>query len=335
MKHRRYLIYVLILLAIGGLVVGAILVKRPQSVSVSKSKFIMDTVVEIRATGLDPEAAIDAAFLEMERVELVFSRHLKDSIVTKINQQAGQWVTVTEEVLALLGKALHYSALSSGAFDITIGRLVDLWGFGTGANQVPNEMELRQALGSIGYRGVEVDANAKRVMIPAGAKIDLGGIAKGYAVDQAQKVLEAAGIKSGMIYAGGDITTIGAKPDGSTWRVGVQHPRDSAKLIAVVELENKTIVSSGDYERYFIDNGIRYHHIINPHTGYPTQGVISVTVYGPEAADADALSTAVFVLGMERGCELIESLPGYEAIIVDQSGNIWVSSGLADEVELR
>ena len=115
---------------------------------------------------------------------------------------------------------------------------------------------------------MEVDANAKRVMIPAGAKIDLGGIAKGYAVDQAQKVLEAAGIKSGMIYAGGDITTIGAKPDGSTWRVGVQHPRDSAKLIAVVELENKTIVTSGDYERYFIDNGIRYHHIINPHTGY-------------------------------------------------------------------
>ena len=331
------------MLVIAGLMVAVALSKRSQSIEheqsqsveqASKTNFIMDTVVEIRATGVDAESAVDAAFAEMERVEKAFSRHLQDSVVTRINQQAGQWVAVTEEVIVLLEQALHYSEISNGAFDITVGRLIDLWGFGTGTNQVPSEMELDEALGSVGYQGLEIDADANRVRIPSGTVIDLGGIAKGYAVDRARKVLEAKGIKSGMIYAGGDITTIGAKPDGSAWRVGVQHPRESEELIAIVELKSKTIVTSGDYERYFIDDGVRYHHIIDPESGYPAQGVISVTIYGAQAVDADALSTAVFVLGMDRGKELIEGLPGYEAIIVNQDGNIWVSSGLADRITL-
>ena len=137
-----------------------------------------------------------------------------------------------------------------------------------------------------------------------------------------------------MIYAGGDITTIGSKPDGSSWRVGVQHPRQSNSLIAVLEMTDSSIVTSGDYERYFFQDNIRYHHILDPQTGYPAQGLISVTVYGGDAADADALSTALFVLGWDKGKELIESLAGYEAILMDTSSNVWVSSGLRDLAQI-
>lgn len=338
MKNKRALVYIAAVLGIAALMAVVVWIKQLQrtgtETQAAKTEFIMDTVVEIRASGPDAEAAVDAAFAEMSRVEKVFSRHLKDSAITRINQGSGQWVPVTDEVMALLEKALHYSELSSGAFDITVGRLIDLWGFGTDKQKIPPETELAQALATVGYRSVEIDKSAKMVRIPSGTIIDLGGIAKGYAVDQARKVLEAKGVKSGMIYAGGDITTIGAKPDGSSWRVGVQHPRESTALIGIVEMENKTIVTSGDYERYFMDNGIRYHHIIDPHTGYPARDVISVTIYGSEAADADALSTTIFVLGLERGKALIENLPGYEAVIVDQEGNVWVSSGLAGQITL-
>lgn len=333
MRNKRYLVLAAAALAVGALVLAAVLTRQPLE-EASNIKFLMDTVVEIRVTGRNAKAAIDAAFAEMERVEKVFSRHFEDSIVARINQQAGQWVDVTDEVIALLQKALEYSELSDGAFDVTVGRLIDLWGFGSGSNRVPSHTEIVQALTTVGYRGVEIDLSKKRVRIPSGTVLDLGGIAKGYAVDQGRKVLEAKGVKSGMIYAGGDITTIGAKADGSAWRVGVQHPRQSTELIAIIEMKNKTIVTSGDYERFFMDNGTRYHHILDPRTGYPASDVISVTIYGGQATDADALSTTVFVLGAERGKAFIESLPGYEALIVDQSGNVWVSSGLEGKVSL-
>lgn len=337
MKNKYILVVVLALVVIGTVIGAVVMHKRSPAQSLTsaqQTKFLMDTAVEIRAFGPDAEAAVEAAFAEMARVEQLFSRHLEDSAVSQINAHAGEWVTVAPEVVPLLEKALYYSEISSGAFDITVGGLIDLWNFGGSPQRVPADEEIARVLAAVDYTAVELDADAGRVRIPVGTIIDLGGIAKGYAVDRACQVLKQHGITSGMIYAGGDITTIGSKPDGSSWRVGVQHPRQSNSLIAVLEMTDSSIVTSGDYERYFFQDNIRYHHILDPQTGYPAQGLISVTVYGGDAADADALSTALFVLGWDKGKELIESLAGYEAILMDTSSNVWVSSGLRDLAQI-
>lgn len=338
MKNKKIVIAVLVLAVVGGMI-GAFWLKNRQLqaqpiTSAQQTRFLMDTSVEIRASGPDAEAAVSAAFAEMARVEQLFSRHIETSDIARINNADGIWVEVAPEVISLLEKAIHYSNLSGGTFDITIGALLDLWNFGGGNNRVPTPAEINQALALIDYTVLEIDSNTSQVRIPKGMVLDLGGIAKGYAVDRASAVLKQTGVISGMIYAGGDITTIGAKSDGSPWRVGVQHPRISTQLIGILEMADSSIVTSGDYERYFTADGVRYHHILNPHTGYPAQGLISVTIYGSNAADADALSTAIFVLGWERGQDLIENLPGYEAVMMDSSGNIWVSSGLKDKIQL-
>lgn len=300
----------------------------------TKTRFLMDTAIVIKAVGPDSENAVNKAFSEIERVEAVFSRHLPDSEVAKINQQAGEWVAVSPEVIELIQKSVLYGQLSGGAFDITIGSVIELWGFGSGINRVPDENELRQASQYVDITKVEIDEERGRVRIPQGTVLDFGGIAKGYAVDLCRQVLKENRVVSAMISAGGDIATIGVKENGNPWRVGIQHPRISTDILAVVSLVDQTIVTSGDYERFFFEEGVRFHHIIDPATGYPARGVISVTIIADSAADGDPLSTAVFVLGLDQGKELIERLDGIEAVIVDEDGDVWVSSGLKDEIEL-
>ena len=210
-----------------------------------------------------------------------------------------------------------------------MGGLISLWGFGTGEYKVPTDEEIAAALKTVDYRRVEIDKAKKRVRIPAGTVLDLGGIAKGYIVDEARRFLAQNRMQRAIVNAG-DISVIGSVLMGplACW---VQNPDDHRRF-AVIPLQNNSVVTSGDYQRYFVQDGERWHHILDPRTGYPARGIRSVTIVTEKAAVADALSTAVFVLGLERGSALVEKLPGVEAIIVTSDDDVWISSGLAESI---
>ncbi len=289
----------------------------------------MDTAVDVRAIGGGAEEAVAAAFAEMKRVERLFSRYIDDSDISRINAGAGQWVPVENEVIALLRKSIDYGNLTDGGFDVTIGPLISLWGFGTDERRIPADDALQAAMARVDYRSVSVDEEQLQVKIPQGFVLDLGGIAKGYAVDRGAAVLRDHGIRHGLINAGGDISVIGTRDgDDNPWRVGIQDPTQPSRVMAVVELIDSTVVTSGDYQRYFEKDGIRFHHIIDPATGFPADQVTSVTVVAPTAAAGDALSTALFVLGRDRAVELVEQLADVEAVIVSKDGDVWISPGL-------
>jgi len=296
------------------------------------SRILMSTVVDVSAYGRDAETYVKQAFDEMERLEGLLSRHIVDSEVSQINAQAGEWVKVSDPTLAVIELGIEYGELTGGAFDITVGALVSLWGFGTGDYKVPTNEEIASALQTVDYRRIEVDKAGKRVRIPAGTVLDLGGIAKGYIVDEARRFLVENRIQRAIVNAGGDISVIGSRPDGTPWRVGVQNPDDPSQIRWVIPLQNNSVVTSGDYQRYFVQDGERWHHILDPRTGFPARRIRSVTIVTDKAARADALSTAVFVLGLEEGSTLVEKLPGVEAIIVTSDDHVWISSGLAGSI---
>lgn len=310
---------------------------RDRVENVTRTEFLMDTIVESTVFTNDEnlaQGALDKAYQEMGRLESLLSRHQPASEVARINLAAGREpVSVSLLTLLLVDQALEFGELTGGAFDITVAPLLNLWQFAGDGRQVPPEESLQAALKLVDFRAVAVDRATRSVALrQSGAGIDLGGIAKGFIVDRAADVLRASGITSASVDAGGDIRLIGAKPDGRPWRIGVRHPREQRGIIAVLELENCAVVTSGDYERYFLLEGVRYHHLLDPATGRPARGLASVTVVAPEATTADALSTAVFVLGRERGLSLIESLPGIEALVVTEELEVVYSSGLAGKV---
>ncbi len=336
---KKKLIPSLIIIAV--LAVSAILfIRSDEGKKITKTEFLMDTIVEsviYADNAKQGEEALTAAYNEIIRLESVLDRHTSGSDVTKVNEAAGMSaVQVSQNTLDVVNRSLEVGAFSEGAFDITIAPLIKLWGFGTSNTQVPSETELREALALVDYKLVQVDDSASTVFLPkAGMELDLGGIAKGFIVDRAVDVLREKGITSAYLDAGGDIRVLGSKPDGTPWRIGVRHPRDRRGIAAVVEIRDSAIVTSGDYERFFHENGERYHHIINPGTGMPTHGLTSVTVVAADAFTADAYSTAVFVLGLERGVALVESMPGVEAVIITEDFQVHITSGLEGLVDVR
>ena len=304
---------------------------------VARNEFLMDTLVQSTVFAREAsqgQHALEAAYQEMFRLEGLLDRHYRGSEVTQINRAAGREpVPVSPETLLIIEQALEFAALTGGAFDITVGPLLRLWRFADGGGRVPPAESLRAAAALVDFGQVVADRQAGSVFLrKSGAEIDLGGIAKGFVVDRAVEVLRRSGISSASVDAGGDIRLLGTKPDGSPWRIGVRHPRERRGIIAVLELEDCAVVTSGDYERYFLFEGRRYHHLLDPATGRPAGGLVSVTVVAPEATTADALSTAVFVLGRERGLALIESLPGIETLLVTAELEVVYSSGLAGKV---
>ncbi|MBT9171780.1 MAG: FAD:protein FMN transferase [Syntrophomonadaceae bacterium] len=304
---------------------------------VTRAEFLMDTLVQSTVFAREAsqgQHALEAAYQEMFRLERLLDRHHPGSEVTQINRAAGREpVPVSPETLLIIEQALEYAVLTGGAFDITVGPLLRLWRFTDAGGRVPSAESLQAAAALVDFRQVVADRQAGSVFLRKnGAEIDLGGIAKGFVVDRAVEVLLRSGISSASVDAGGDIRLLGAKPDGSPWRIGVRHPRERRGIIAVLELEGCAVVTSGDYERYFLYGEVRYHHLLDPATGRPAGGLVSVTVVAPEATTADALSTAVFVLGRERGLALIESLPGIEALLVTAELEVVYSSGLAGKV---
>lgn len=264
---------------------------------------------------------------EYRRIDTDMSTYRPDSEISRVNTRAGvEPVVVGDELFALVERALQLSSASAGAFDITYESIGYLYDFRTGLH--PSDAEIDAALARIDYRHVDLDANRRTISyrVP-GVRINLGGIAKGYAVERGAAILKGAGVVHALLNAGGDTRVIGDRR-GQPWMVGIRHPRAPDAVVTRLPLIDEAISTSGDYERFFEENGKRYHHILNPATGRSTEGVLSVTVIGPDATLTDGLSTTLFVLGAESGLTLIETFPEYEAIVVDAQGRLSYSSGL-------
>ncbi len=239
---------------------------------------------------------------------------------------------VDKELFALIQRGVRIGELTGGAFDITYAGAGQLWDFKADPPKLPSDAELEAALTRVGYARLTLDEAALTVELPAGMRIGLGGIAKGYGVDRAMALFMKRGIRNAIVNAGGDLKALGRKFDKS-WEIAIRHPRDRERVLAMLPVSNVCVVTSGDYERFFELEGVRYHHILDPRTGRPSTGCMSATVTAPDAAFADALATALCVLGPEKGLELIESLDRVEALIVGLDGAVQLSTGLAGSAQ--
>ena len=269
----------------------------------------------------------ERVFAEMRRIDALMSSYKADSELSRINQRAAtEAVEISDEMSALIKKSLYYSKLSNGVFDITYASIGHRYDYRKGLR--PSEDTVEQFLPSVDYRHIEL--KDKRIRFRHGSvRIDLGGIAKGYAVDRAVAIVKQCGIGTAMISAGGDSRIIGDRR-GRAWLIGIKHPRAEESIALRIPLSDSAISTSGDYERFFIDDGERVHHIINPATGRSAIASWSATVIGPDTMATDALSTTIFIMGAARGLDLIESLDGFDAIIIDARGKVHYSSGFAD-----
>ena len=277
------------------------------------------------------EQAVAAVMAEMRRIDQHFSPYIETSELYRVNQLAPKAsaknpLVISAELAAIIAKANHYSELSDGAFDITFASLGRYYDYRN--KLTPSEQQREELLPAINYRLIHLDTQNNRLWFEhPKVYIDLGGIAKGYAVDKAIEIVQGFGIKHASVTAGGDSRVIGDKL-GRPWLVGIKNPRADAVAITL-PLADVAVSTSGDYERYFIDDkGERVHHIINPRTGKSTNGVNSVTIIGPLGFDTDPLSTTVFVMGAEKGMALINRLPGFDAVIIRSDGKVSYSEGL-------
>ena len=306
---------------------------RPASNSERQSgvDFFFDTVITLTTYGVD-ESVIRDAFAMCAEFEQLLSRTKEGSDVWNINHAEGQAVTVSVHTRTLIEKALYYSELSRGAFDITIAPVVELWDFTGGTENVPDSALVEERARLVGYGQIRLSGNT--VTLPAGCQIDFGAIAKGYIADKLADFMRGEGVESAMLNLGGNVYVIGSKPDGSHWNVGLQDPfGEMGKPFAGYAAQDLSVVTSGTYERGFIKENVLYHHILDTATGWPVNnGVTSITIISPYSVDGDALSTACFALGKEAGLELVESLPGIECIFVMLDGEVVCSSGAAQSL---
>ncbi len=298
-------------------------------------RILMGTLVSVTAYTNDEPAArvsVEEAFAEIERIEESTTRYSPHSGVARINTRlpGEEMLYIDLDVSQVIARSQYISQASGGAFDVTVAPLVDLWTFEEGAAP-PAASDIEQALARVGYEVIRLHPTSGDMTLPLDVQIDLDGIAKGYAVDKAHRYLRTSGAFTGAILdAGGDLRFLGESPDGGPWTVGIKHPREEG-LLGVVAVDGGSVATSGDYQHYFEIDGARYHHILDPATGYPARGLLSVTVLTERCMDADAYATAVFVLGARRGMRLVESQDGVEAVIVtgeDEVGEVLLSSGL-------
>jgi thiamine biosynthesis lipoprotein len=308
---------------------------------VSESRIAMGTELRLTAWTDDEAAALDAfdaVYAEFERLEQLMSTWRDDSEISRINAAAGgSPVPVSPEIVEVLQLAAGISTWTNGKFDITFGAFSGLWRFDEDMDGViPDRAAVEAQLPLIAWEDVEVDAEAGTARLARpGMSVNLGGIGKGYAVDAAVRLLRDAGLDTFLVQAGGDLYVVG-EPEGRPWRLGIQDPRGPAGTpFARLELSDATFSTSGDYERFFLRDGTRYHHIIDPDLGEPARASRSVTIVTSRAVLADALSTGVFILGAEEGMALIERLDDVEGVIVDAGNQVHVSSGLDGRLEIR
>jgi thiamine biosynthesis lipoprotein len=330
---------ILVLVAIITLLVAFASCTAPKEEVISKNDFLLDTVVNIKLYDVDKEAEtlIDESFELIGQLEEILSVHVEGSDLDKLRDNAGKGpVEVSDYTMEVVESSLMYSDVTNGRFDITSGTLIDLWKINPPEGYLPTKEEISEAQKHIDYRKLIINEEENTIeLLSEGLIPNLGAIAKGYIADQVKKLLTSNGIEHGIINLGGNVLLIGDKPVDQAFRIGVQDPdapRNS--YIGVISAKDKSIVSSGDYERYFEQDGIRYHHILDPFTGYPTENEIrQVSIVSENSVDGDALSTVVFLMGLEKGLEIINSMENIEAVFVTKDHKLIVTQGLKDIFE--
>ncbi len=303
-----------------------------------RTQFLMGTLVEISVRDADKKKAQEAitlAFREIARIEKMMSYVLPDSEVSRVNHAAGtEFLPVSPEVLEVLREGIHWGTLSHGALDITIGPLSQLWNFDEDLRKIPDAEVLRQTASLVNFRDIQIEGEKIRLARP-GMALNLSSVAKGFAVDRAIAVLKAQNIRDAIVNAGGDLMAIGTRDGKLPWKIGLQHPREPQQVLASFGVSEKAVATSGDYQRYFIENGIRYHHLLDPATGMPVHGVSSATVIASSTMRANALAATSFLLGADKGMQLINSIQGMEGMIVEENGERRFSKGFQTQPEFK
>jgi thiamine biosynthesis lipoprotein len=310
---------------------GLLLTTAARAEWYEREEAIMGTRVAVQLWSTDPELAvraIDAVMDDMRRTDELMSTYKPESQLSQVNAHAFERpVKVDPDIIDVVAKALEYSRLSDGAFDITYASVGYLYDYR--AHVHPSQAQIDAALPSVDYRQLKVDRKSNTIrFLKKGMRIDLGGIAKGWAVDRGVEILRGLGIEHAMVNAGGDTRLLGDRL-GKPWIVGIRDPRKDHAMVTRIPLQDEAISTSGDYERFFEEDGVRYHHILVPGTGKSPGLVRSVTVIGPTATHTDGLTKPIFILGVERGMEFVRRVKDVEAVIVDNEGRIYYSPGLA------
>lgn len=312
---------------------------KPQERMLKVSRTSLYTIASMTLVTNDEkraQEAIDAAYTELERLGKLLNFYADDSEISAVNKNAGiKPVTVSPETFELVQKAVFTSEMTEGAFDATVGPVVKLWDFKKGV--VPDKEEIEKNLGRVGYKNIVLDKASSTVFLKtAGSQLDLGGILKGYAVDRAVKVVQKHGFTSGIITVGGEVRAFGKKPDGSAWIVGIQNPRQTGQhdeVIAVIPVSDNALSTSGDYIKFFEKDGVRYHHLLNPQTGYPAKQCGSVTILATDGVTADGFAK-IFVLGPEKGLQVAKKI-GFDALFIDCDGKMLMTGGMQEKIRLQ
>ena len=332
------LMTVLTVLMIGGLLLCND--SLAESGFVKRSQYLMGTIVFV--TGVAPDdatahRAVDAGLKEIRRLEELLSTWIPDSELSQVNAAAGQQpVPVSKETMVLLKQSLEMDRLTTGGFNIAIGPAVAAWNV-SDEGRVPTLHEINAIRPLIDIGNLKLNLQSGTVFLTrSDMQVDVGGIGKGFAADLAAEVMIAAGATAGVVAISGDIKTFGRMPDGQQFVFGIQHPRlEQSNVLATIELEDEAVSTAGDYQRYFEQDGVRYHHILDPQTLQPARSTQSVTVIASQGVMADGLDTGIFVMGPEKGMALIERLPEVEGVIVDAEGNVTISSGLKSRLQVE
>jgi thiamine biosynthesis lipoprotein len=305
----------------------------------SKTNFLLGTIIEISVYDKKDEALLDKAFERIREIEGKMTiNNAENSEIISLNQASGKnEVKLSPDTFYVVEKGKEYSRKSGGLFDITIGPVVKLWNIGTDYAAVPMKNKLEEAVGLVDYRKLSLNSgNYTAFLEEPGMQVDLGAIAKGYAADEAVRILKENGVGHAIINLGGNVITIGGNPNGNPWRIGIQSPSDPrGDYLGIVQIQDQAVVTSGTYERYFEEDGKIYHHILNPITGYPVENNLSsASIITGKSIDGDGLSTTVLLMGLEEGMKLVESLENVEAVFITNDKTVYVSSGLKNNFKI-
>jgi thiamine biosynthesis lipoprotein len=273
---------------------------------------------------ISAEQNIDKAIAEITRIENLISEWRPETQISQVNQNAGiKPIKVDKEVFDLTKKGIYFSKLTDGAFDISIVAMDKIWKFDDSMDELPSEQAIKESVRHVGYQNIILDSTNSTIFLKTpGMKIGFGSIGKGYAADKTRDLMKSMGVKAGIIDASGDISTWGTQPDGKPWAIGINNPFNNHKMAAVLYFKENAVTTSGSYEKYAEIHGKRYSHIMNPKTGYPSTGLTSVTITGPNATMANGFSTSIMVLGEKEGLKLLKQFPEYHYLLITDKGKI-------------
>lgn len=303
----------------------------------SQQIFAMDTFMDLKIYGNNCEKALAQSITEIKRLEALFSPILQNSDVVTINENAGKSpVSVSEDTINIINHSIQLNEQTKGAFDIAIAPIMNIWGFLNGEHRVPAKEEIQALLPLTNSDNIFLDKENKTVFLKEQMSIDFGAIGKGYTSDRLNEIMKKNGIESAILSLGGNISAYGTRTDGKKWRVAIQNPEDSESIVAIVNVEDKSVITSGAYQRFFEENGIQYHHIIDPQTGSPSQsGLTSVTIISEDGTMADGLSTSLFIMGAEKAVSFWKEYGGFDAVLITEDKKIYVTEPLVNNFELK